>query len=87
MKEERIIEATYRHFSRDPGGDTMGLSQSKEGAVSTAFLRSTHTGANLERITEIERPGLAIRTFYKIGERMFGKVPTQIGRASCRERV
>lgn len=30
----------------------------------------------MERITQIERPGLAIRTFYKIGERMFGKVPT-----------
>ncbi len=30
----------------------------------------------MERIAEIERPGLAIRTFYKIGERMFGKVPT-----------
>ena len=28
------------------------------------------------RIAEIERPGLATRAFYKIGERMFGKVPT-----------
>jgi len=30
----------------------------------------------MERIAEIERPGRAIRTFYKIGKRMFGKVPT-----------
>ncbi len=30
----------------------------------------------MERIREVERPGFAIRTFYKIGERMFGKVPT-----------
>ena len=28
------------------------------------------------RIAEIERPGMATRAFYKIGERMFGKVPT-----------
>ena len=28
------------------------------------------------RIAEIEQPGLVNRTFYKIGERMFGKVPT-----------
>jgi len=31
---------------------------------------------SMGRIAEIERPGLANRTFYKIGERMFGKVPT-----------
>ena len=30
----------------------------------------------MERISEIERPGIAVRTFYKIGERMFGRVPT-----------
>ncbi|MEK6530253.1 MAG: hypothetical protein AABZ48_05100 [candidate division NC10 bacterium] len=30
----------------------------------------------MERISEIDRPGIAVRTFYKIGERMFGKVPT-----------
>lgn len=28
------------------------------------------------RITEIERPGLMTRAVYKIGERMFGAVPT-----------
>lgn len=28
------------------------------------------------RISEIERPGLVARAFYKIGERMFGMVPT-----------
>ncbi len=27
-------------------------------------------------ITEVDRPGLAVRAFYKIGERMFGAVPT-----------
>jgi hypothetical protein len=27
-------------------------------------------------ISEVERPGLAVRAFYKIGEAMFGKVPT-----------
>lgn len=30
----------------------------------------------MQRISEVERPGLAVRTFYKIGERMFGAVPT-----------
>lgn len=30
----------------------------------------------MERIKEFDRPGLAVRAFYKIGERMFGKVPT-----------
>jgi hypothetical protein len=30
----------------------------------------------MERIREIKGPGLAIRACYKIGERMFGKVPT-----------
>jgi len=29
----------------------------------------------MERITEIEQLGLVIRTFYKIGKQMFGKVP------------
>ncbi len=28
------------------------------------------------RISEIDRPGLAVRGFYKVGERIFGKVPT-----------
>jgi hypothetical protein len=27
-------------------------------------------------MSEIERPGLAVRMFYRIGERMFGAVPT-----------
>jgi hypothetical protein len=30
----------------------------------------------MTRISEIEEPGLAIRAFYKIGERLFGTVPT-----------
>jgi hypothetical protein len=30
----------------------------------------------MQGITEVDRPGLAVRTFYKIGERMFGAVPT-----------
>jgi len=30
----------------------------------------------MQRITEVEEPGLAGRAFYKIGERMFGAVPT-----------
>ncbi|MBI4610478.1 MAG: hypothetical protein HY726_15885 [Candidatus Rokubacteria bacterium] len=30
----------------------------------------------MEYLKETERPGPAVRTFYKIGERMFGKVPT-----------
>jgi len=30
----------------------------------------------MERIAEIERPGVVTRTFFKIGERMFGQVPT-----------
>jgi hypothetical protein len=28
------------------------------------------------RISEVERPGFAVRAFYAIGERMFGAVPT-----------
>lgn len=30
----------------------------------------------MERIADIERPGLLTRIFFKIGERMFGQVPT-----------
>ena len=30
----------------------------------------------MQRISEIERPGLAVRAFYAIGERLFGAVPT-----------
>jgi hypothetical protein len=30
----------------------------------------------MERFTEVDRPGLAARACYKIGERMFGAVPT-----------
>jgi hypothetical protein len=30
----------------------------------------------MPRISEIERPGLALRIAYRIGERMFGVVPT-----------
>ncbi len=30
----------------------------------------------MRSISEIERPGIATRAFYRIGERMFGAVPT-----------
>jgi len=30
----------------------------------------------MHRITEVDRPGPVGRVFYKIGERMFGAVPT-----------
>ncbi len=30
----------------------------------------------MEQIPKIERPGLLTRTFFRIGERMFGQVPT-----------
>ena len=30
----------------------------------------------MEQIARMERPGLLTRVFFKIGERMFGKVPT-----------
>jgi hypothetical protein len=30
----------------------------------------------MQRISEVERPGLAVRAFYAIGARMFGAVPT-----------
>jgi hypothetical protein len=33
-------------------------------------------GIEMTRIAEIERPGVTLRAFYKIGERMFGQVPT-----------
>jgi hypothetical protein len=30
----------------------------------------------MERITEVDQPGLVVRACYKIGERLFGAVPT-----------
>lgn len=30
----------------------------------------------MELAAEVDRPGPVVRTFYRIGERMFGKVPT-----------
>jgi hypothetical protein len=30
----------------------------------------------MQRISEVERSGFAVRAFYKVGERLFGKVPT-----------
>lgn len=30
----------------------------------------------MRRIAEIDQPGLGLRAFYKIGERIYGKVPT-----------
>lgn len=30
----------------------------------------------MERISEVKRPGAVVRLFYRIGERMFGAVPT-----------
>jgi hypothetical protein len=30
----------------------------------------------MESIAQIRRPGVLMRTFFKIGERMFGQVPT-----------
>ena len=30
----------------------------------------------MQRISEVERRGLAVRALYKIGERLFGAVPT-----------
>ena len=30
----------------------------------------------MQRISEVERQGLAVRVLYKIGERLFGAVPT-----------
>ena len=30
----------------------------------------------MSRMTEIERPGVVGRLFYRIGKRLFGKVPT-----------
>ena len=30
----------------------------------------------MERFSEVTRPGLAVRAFYTIGARMFGRVPT-----------
>jgi hypothetical protein len=32
--------------------------------------------AAMQRISEVDRPGLVLRAFYKIGERLFGAVPT-----------
>jgi hypothetical protein len=30
----------------------------------------------MARISQVEQPGLAVRAFYRVGERMFGSVPT-----------
>jgi hypothetical protein len=30
----------------------------------------------MERITDVDRPGPVTRAFFRIGERMFGQVPT-----------
>ena len=30
----------------------------------------------MQRISEVDRPGLAVRALYKVGERLFGAVPT-----------
>jgi hypothetical protein len=30
----------------------------------------------MEQVARIERPGVLARTFFRIGERMFGQVPT-----------
>ena len=30
----------------------------------------------MEQLAQIKRPGVVTRTFFKIGERMFGQVPT-----------
>ena len=30
----------------------------------------------MQQIQEVERPGLGLKAFYKIGERIYGKVPT-----------
>jgi hypothetical protein len=30
----------------------------------------------MTRISEVERPGLAVRLFYRIGRAMYGRVPT-----------
>jgi hypothetical protein len=30
----------------------------------------------MARISEVDRPGLAVKAFYKVGERLFGAVPT-----------
>ena len=30
----------------------------------------------MQRISEVDRPGVAVRAFYKVGERLFGAVPT-----------
>lgn len=38
----------------------------------------------MERISETERPGLTVRMLYKIGERMFGAVPTPERIMACR---
>src|SRR2546428_4663530 len=35
-----------------------------------------HKEDPMERIAEIDRPGMVTRTFFKLGERMFGQVPT-----------
>jgi hypothetical protein len=30
----------------------------------------------MTRISEVERPGLAVRAFYRIGQAIYGRVPT-----------
>ena len=37
---------------------------------------SDKRGTSMEQIAKLERPGVLTRTFFKIGERLFGQVPT-----------
>src|SRR5438445_8362364 len=36
----------------------------------------THQEKPMTRISEVERPGLAVRAFYRIGQAIYGRVPT-----------
>jgi hypothetical protein len=44
--------------------------------ILTSEVTTPQEEGTMQRISEIERPGLAVRAFYKVGERLFGKVPT-----------
>jgi hypothetical protein len=54
----------------------------RDGTIAVASVDALRTTAHatrrtpMTRISEVERPGLAVRAFYRIGRAIYGQVPT-----------
>jgi len=54
----------------------------RDGTIAVASVDALRTAAHatrrtpMTRISEVERPGLAVRAFYRIGRAIYGQVPT-----------